>query len=115
MDLPKKNEDGRAFRNSRGKRLPTPEEFIGKCKEKDHPCSMVKIYNRKEKIVIEALKNMKTKATHVLKIRRPTDVEEREFGSLLTREQLMTGSESKDQMEIIMGGDEYVKKPLKSR
>ena len=115
MDLPKKSEDGRQRRNSQGKRFRTPEEFIGLCKEKGHPCCMVKIYNRKDKIVIEALKNMKTKHTHVLKLRRPTDTEEKEFSKLLTREQLMSGSKSRDQLEVMVGGDDYTKQPLKSR
>lgn len=115
MDLPKRSEEGRNRRTKDGKRFRTPEEFIALCKEKNHPCSQVKIYNRKEKIVIEALKNMVTKRTHILKMRRPTNIEEKEYDAMMTREKLLTGKTRGDQIELIVGGDDYVKKPLKSK
>lgn len=115
MELPKRSEEGRARRTKDGKRFRTPEEFQRMCEEKGEPCCFVRIYNRKEKLVIEALKNMKTKHTHILKARRPTDAEEREYGSMLTREQLMTGKTNQDQLEVVISGDEYKKQPLKSK
>lgn len=97
-----------------GKRLRTPQEFIQKCLDAGHPCCKVKIYNNKEKIIVEALKNMKTKHTHILKVRRPTGREEDEFKSMIIRDQISSGKEAQQQVEVIMGGDEYVKKELKS-
>lgn len=115
MELPKKSAEGRARTNSQGKKFRTPEAFIKMCEDKGHPVCHIRLYNRKDKIVIEALKDMKTKHTHILKMRRPTNVEEKDYGSMLTREQLMTGKANQDQIEIIIGGDEFKKQALKSR
>ena len=99
------------FRTQSGKRLRSPEEFIRD--QGDDPVCKVKIYNKRDQIVVEAWKNMKTKRTHVLKIRRPTDAEEKTLGSMIVREQLM-GKVNQDQVEIVIGGDKYEKKELKS-
>lgn len=96
-----------------GKKLPTPEDFIKR--QAPDPVCMVFIYNREERMVMEALKNMRTKRTHILKVRRPKGtVEEKEFDAMIMREKL-AGRENQNQIEVIMGGDEYVKKVLKSQ
>lgn len=113
MELPKRGD--RSFRTKAGKRLRTPEEFIKMTEDKGHPISKVMLYNAKENIVIEALKDMKTKHTHILKARRPTNVEEKEWGGMMRKEALLTGKRQQDQLEIIVGGDDFKKKPLKSK
>jgi len=115
MDFyPKKNEDGRLKRNSQGKRFRTPEEFVKMVTDKGHPLCKVFIYNRKERLVIEALKDMKTKHTHIMKARRPTNVEEKDFEATITREKILTAKTRGEQLEIVIAGDDW-KKELKSK
>jgi len=104
--------DLKNFRTPEGKRLRSPEEFIRA--QGDDPVCKVKTYNRRDQIVIEAWKNMRTKATHILKCRRPTDAEEKQLGSMIVREQIM-GKANQDQVEIVIAGDKYEKKELKSQ
>ena len=101
------------FRTQDGKRLRDPEEFIRE-QGKD-PVSKVLLYNKKDKIVVEAWKNMRTKRTHITKVRRPSDVEVAEFNRMIFKEQILDHKENKDQLEVIIGGEKYVKPKLGSK
>lgn len=101
------------YRTQDGKRLRSPEEFIRS--QGADPISRVVIFNKRDKVVIEAWKNMRTKHTHVVKIRRPTGEEEKQFTSMIVREQLLNEKQNQDQVEIIVGGDDYVKQAMKSK
>lgn len=97
----KKNRD--LSRDQQNKRRRTPEEFYELCKKDGDPCMMVKIYSHKEKTVLEALKNQRTKRLHAMKLRRPTSAEEDEYGKMIRQNNLLSGKQVREQIEIITG------------
>lgn len=101
----RKNRD--LSRDAKGKRRRTPEEFRDLCVKAGDSCMMIKIYNHKEKTVIEALKNSRTKQTHIMKLRRPTAAEETEYGKLVMQNNIVSGKQVREQVEIVAG--EYKK------
>lgn len=64
---------------------------------------MVKIYNHKEKTVLEGLKNQRTKRFHAMKLRRPTEAEETEYGTMLRQGAIVSGKQVREQVEIVTG------------
>lgn len=103
IDFDKHRKHRDLSRDAQNKRRRTPEEFYRLCKAEGDSCMMVKIYNHKEKTVLEALKNQRTKRLHAMKLRRPTPHEEDEYGKLLRQQQLVSGKQVREQLEIITG------------
>lgn len=102
-----------SFRTTSGKRLRDPEEFIKA--QGDDPVCFVVMYNKRDKLVMKAWKNMKTKRTHITELRPPTNVEEEKYGKLLRQQQILQGKDMGDQLELVVKGDKYEKKELKSK